>query len=102
MKADGLVPALPWKLFGASHKLYQLRSQHVAFTERNAVLYKIHEGAVRLVSSTDTAQNIKLFSGSMLLLPSSWSISAKGLTSAVECFVLGWFAVFVLGVVYQT
>ena len=91
-----------------------MRSQHVAFTERNAVLNKIHEAlmdvtghsdqteilekvlsplllvknykdAVRLVSSADAALVIialaaidQLHSCSMLLLPSSWSISAKG------------------------
>ena len=32
-----------------------MRSQHIAFAERSAVLNKIHEEAVRLVSSADAA-----------------------------------------------
>ena len=88
-----------------------MRSQHVAFTERNAVLNKIHEALVDVTGHSDHSEILEkvafssppseepqgsstlgviggcyiialaaidqLYSGSMLLLPSSWSIFAK-------------------------
>ena len=54
MKEEELVPSASLSCWcGASHRVSQMRSQHVAFTERNVVLNKIHEALVDVTGHSD-------------------------------------------------